>query len=89
MRKILFFLLISTVVFAIQPKSVHWSAFGKYLVDQDGNKTKIEGHPLMACYQGPRTIRGKFLKEIKGIIYLMIDYKTIVQINKPVCDILE
>lgn len=89
MKKFVLLLFITTMAFAVQPRSVHYSALGKYLVNENGNRTKIQGHPLIVCYQGSRTIRGKFLKEVNGVVYLMSDYKTIIQIDKPVCDILK
>ncbi len=86
MKKIIALLFISTLVWA-NPLSIHFSALGKYLVDQNGNKTKIQGHPLMECHEGSRIIKGKFVKEIEGKVYLLVTPKTFVCIEKPVCDL--
>ncbi len=80
-------LLLSSVCFA-QPKSIHYSALGKYLVDENGQRTQIIGHPLLACYKGPETIKGVFVKEIDGKIYLQIG-KYFYKVNKPVCDLIK
>lgn len=69
MKKLLL-LLIPAVAFA-QPKAVHYSALGNYLVDQDGNKTTIQGHPHMVCYTGTHEIRGKFQKARGSVVYLI------------------
>lgn len=86
MRKIISLLFISTLVWA-NPTSIHYSAIGKYIVNENGQRVKIQGHPLMECYEGARIIRGKFVKEIEGKIYLLVTPKTFVCIDKPVCDL--
>jgi hypothetical protein len=85
MYKIISLLFISTFVFA-QPKSIHWSSQGNYLVDQDGNKTHIEGHPWMVCHQGLGDIEGQFQKE-KGATIWLINASRYIEIDKPVCDL--
>jgi len=87
MKKIVALLFISTLVWA-NPTSIHWSVQGRYLVDQNGNRTHIEGHPLMECYQGIGTVKGYFIYEIDGSIYLSLyDSGKTVFINRPVCDL--
>jgi hypothetical protein len=75
--------LLSSVCF-VQPKSMHYSRQGKYLVDQDGQRTQIAGHPLLVCYKDSKIVRGVFVKEVNGTIYLKtgnLYWKT----DKPVC----
>lgn len=83
--KILFLLLLPAVVFA-QPKAIHYSALGDYLVDENGNKTTISGHPQMTCYQNNKEIRGLFQKA-RGAKIWLISGKKYIEIAKPVCDL--
>jgi hypothetical protein len=86
MKKIIPLLFISTLAFA-NPTSIHFSSQGKYIVDQNGNRTKIVGQPVMICYEGRSAIKGIFFKEIQGKIYLLTGPNTIIKIDRPVCDL--
>jgi hypothetical protein len=94
MKKILFLLFITTIAFAVNPKSIHYSALGKYLVNENGQRTKIEGHPRMVCYRGSERLHGIFLKEEGSTIWLEVPTippsgeMWIVKIDKPICDII-
>jgi len=69
-----------------QPHSVHYSALGNYLVDENGQRTTIVGHPSMTCYQGTKEVHGKFQKA-RGATIWLISGKKYIEIKKPVCDI--
>jgi len=74
MKKLLL-LLIPTVVLAAHhhTKSIRYSAIGNYLVNQDGERIVIQGHPHMICFVGRNEqINGKFVKTRDGlkIIYI-------------------
>jgi hypothetical protein len=85
MRKIIFLLFISTIAFA-QPKSIHFSSQGDYLVDENGKRTEIQGHPFMACYDGLLEYRGVFQKA-RGATIWLIGGSEYMKIEKPVCDL--
>jgi hypothetical protein len=91
--KLNWMLLLPTIAFA-QPMSIHYSAQGNYLVDQDGNRTTIQGYPQMICHQ-ERDIDGTFFKADGAIIWLRVspafflEGDDIVKIEKPVCDLKE
>ena len=86
-------LFISSFAFA-QPTSIHYSGLGDYLVDQDGNKTTIQGHPEMTCYRPHGELHGTFQKAKGSTIWLIADRWNGVIINNwevkipnPVCDL--
>jgi hypothetical protein len=83
--KVVSLLFVAAMAFA-QPTSIHYSALGNYLVDQDGNKTEIQGHPKMTCYQGLGEIHGTFQKA-RGATIWLINASRYIEIEKPVCDI--
>jgi hypothetical protein len=83
--KVVSLLFVSVLAFA-QPTSIHYSALGNYLVDQDGDKTEIQGHPKMICYQGLDEIAGIFQKA-RGATIWLINASRYIEIEKPVCDI--
>ena len=85
-KKLFLFLLIPTVIFAKNPKSIHWSALGDYLVDQDGHRTHIEGHPWMRCYIGNIVLAGWFVREVHSKVILQSKNQSIL-VDKPVCDV--
>ena len=74
--------------------AIHYSALGNYLVNQDGQRVTIQGHPQMICYRPHGTLHGTFLKADGATIWLRVP--TIppggdvweVKIAKPVCDII-
>jgi len=68
------------------PISIHWSSQGDYLVDQNGKRTEIHGHPKMVCYSGLGEIRGTFQKSRGSKIWL-INATRYIEIPKPVCDL--
>jgi hypothetical protein len=86
MLKFISLLFISSFAFA-QPTSIHYSGLGDYLVDQDGNKTTIQGHPWMVCYQGSHILKGWFMSAEGATIFLRTDGGNSHIIEKPVCDI--
>ena len=95
-RKILFFILALPTLSLAQAKSIHYSAIGDYLVDENGERTIIQGHPRMECHRKGNTLRGTFLFAEGATIWLQVptvppsdqpDWK--VRISNPVCDILE
>ena len=85
MLKIISLLFISSFAFA-QPKSIHYSGLGNYLVDQDGNKTMIQGNPWMVCHQGLGDIEGRFQKQ-KGATIWLVNASRYIEIENPVCDL--
>ena len=84
MIKFIPLLFIPTLLFA-QPRSIHYSAVGNYLVDQDGKKTEITGHPRLVCHLDSHDVSGMFLKARGSIIWLIGD--TYIKIDQPVCEI--
>lgn len=94
MKKFILLLFVTTLAFAVQPKSIHYSALGKYLVDQDGQRTKIEGHPRMTCYKKHGELQGVFQKARGSTIWIIADKwnghgvdNWYVMIENPVCDL--
>jgi hypothetical protein len=97
LNKLALFVLLPTISL-IQPKSIHYSENGNYLVDQDGKRTIIQGHPKMICYRGSRgqfSLQGIFLKAQGSTIWLRVptipaggsDWN--VEIERPICDLEE
>lgn len=91
MKKLLL-LLLPTIAFA-QPKAIHYSSVGDYLVDENGHRTTITGHPTMTCYKKYGKLTGT-LQKVRGMkIWLIVP--TIppggdlwyVEIDDPVCDL--
>jgi hypothetical protein len=78
-------LFVSTFIFA-NPKSIHYSSQGDYLIDQSGNKTIIQGNPWMVCHQGIGDIEGRLQKQ-KGATIWLINASRYIEIEKPVCDL--
>ncbi len=70
----------------IQPLSIHYSDVGNYLVDQDGKRTTIHGHPNMTCYTEDGEVHGKFQKA-RGRTIWLIDGSDYIQLKYPVCDL--
>lgn len=91
MKKLLL-LLIPTIAFA-QPKSIHYSSLGDYLVDENGQRTTITGHPKMTCYRPHGVLHGTLDKVRGSTIWLKVP--TIppggdlwyVEVPNPVCDL--
>ena len=63
-------LLLIPAIAVAQPKSVHYSDLGKYLVDENGHQTRIQGHPWITCVEKDGTYSGIFQKEVDGVIYM-------------------
>jgi len=80
-------------ILTAQPLSVHYSSNGNYLVDQNGQKAVIQGHPHMTCYRPHGELQGTFDKARGSTIWLKVP--TIpaggplwyVEIKNPVCDL--
>lgn len=94
MNKIIFLLFAATTVLA-QPSSIHYSSLGDYLVDQDGNKTVVEGHPEIVCYRPHGEVHGMFQIAEGSTIWIIADRwngnrlsNWYVKIPNPVCDII-
>lgn len=85
MIKIISLLLLSSFAFA-QPTSIHYSVFGKYIVDQDGKRTTISGHPHMVCHVGFDDVTGVFQKA-RGMTIWLIDETDYIKIDHPVCEV--
>lgn len=66
--------------------SIHYSALGNYLVDQDGNRVVIQGHPQLVCHEGIGNIYGSFIKQNGSTIWLG-NASRVVRIEKPICDV--
>ena len=93
MKSIIFLLFTSTFAFA-NPTAIHYSDVGNYLVDQEGNRTTIQGHPRIACYKNAGEVEGTFQKSKGSIIWLIADKwnghgvdNWYVMIKYPVCDL--
>jgi len=92
--KKLLLLLIPTVVLA-QPTSIHYSDVGNYLVDENGKRTVIEGHPNLTCYRRHGYLKGKFFKQRGSIIWLQATEwnrqhlipPMYVEVPNPVCEV--
>ena len=75
--------------------AIHYSSLGNYLVDQDGNRVVIKGHPKMICYRPENhTLEGVFQKARGSTIWLIADKwdgrglpDWYVEIKNPVCDL--
>lgn len=93
MKKIICLLFISSLSFA-NPISIHFSALGNYLVDQNGNRTAIKGHPSITCYRPHGELHGVFQKAIGSTIWIEADNwngnkidNWYVEIRNPVCNL--
>jgi hypothetical protein len=86
MIKTVSLLFITSLVLAINPKSIHYSGLGDYLVDQDGNKTTIQGNPWLVCHQGLGDLEGTFQKQ-KGATIWLKNASIVIEVAKPICDI--
>ena len=74
----------------------HFSALGNYLVDQDGNKVVPKGGLEVICTQGEGTnrISGTLQKSRGAKIWIISHIEGggpdwYVEIDKPVCDVVE
>ena len=78
-----------------QPKSIHYSAVGNYLVDENGNRTTIEGHPNITCYRPHGYVKGRFFKARGSTIWIQgtewnkqhLIPPMYIEIPNPVCDL--
>lgn len=68
--------------------AIHYSSLGDYLVDQDGHKVVIQGHPEMICHQGIGDIEGTFVEQ-HGDKIVLKNASRFVLIKYPVCDIIK
>ena len=68
------------------PISIHWSSQGNYLVDQNGQRTEIQGHPSIVCYAGLGNEYGIFQK-FRGRTIWLINASRYIEIDYPVCDL--
>jgi hypothetical protein len=86
------------LLLAIIISSIHYSSSGNYLVNQDGIRVTIQGHPHMVCYHSNGEIKGLFEKAKGSTIWLInsrYDEQETgelipnweVKITKPVCDL--
>jgi len=73
---------------AVVIASIHYSAFGNYLVNQNGKRVVILGNPEMICYCVEGERHGIFVKENGAVIWIKSGTK-VIKIEKPVCDILK
>ena len=87
-KKLLFLILLPSLSFA-NPKSIHYSALGDYLVNESGNRTHITGHPWMICYQDNYILKGWFEGAKGATIFLQTDGGNSHIIDKPVCDVFD
>lgn len=90
MKKIKFryllLLFVPSILFAGKPHYIHYSSIGNYLVNENGEKTIIEGNPMLICQISNDTkLAGIFIKQDGATIY--VDANKIVKIEKPVCDV--
>lgn len=83
-------------IVAVILTAFHFSALGNYLVDQDGNRVTIKGHPEVICTQGEGTnrIHGTLQKARGATIWIISPSEGsgpdwYVEISKPVCDIIQ
>ena len=91
--KYLTFLALLTAL--VNPQSIHYSSLGNYLVDENGQRTTIHGHPHMTCYRPNGELYGTFDKARGSTVWLKVP--TIppdgslwyVKIPKAVCDLYE
>lgn len=74
--------------------AIHYSALGNYLVNQDGKRVTIQGHPHMVCYRKHGELRGTFIKANGSTIWLKANWWNgneiedwNVEIKNPVCDL--
>lgn len=86
-KKLLFLFLLPSLALA-NPKSIHWSALGNYLVDQDGHRTHIDGHPWLRCYKGQGVLEGWYQSARGSTILLQTKLYTIL-VDYPDCDVFE
>lgn len=86
--------LLALAVALSNPQSIHWSSQGDYLVDENGQRVTISGHPRMVCYEKGRVVaHGWFLRAKGATIWIrlpkgsMFQSDTIIRLDKPVCDL--
>ena len=77
---------LTVFILTTQPLSVHYSSHGDYLVDQNGEKVVIKGHPHMTCYAPEGEVRG-VLQKVRGSTIWLISGKRYVELKHPVCDL--
>jgi hypothetical protein len=84
------------LLLAVIITAIHYSAFGNYLVNQDGQRITIQGHPKMICFRPHGELRGTFQKARGSTIWIIADEwngnkinNWYVEIEKPVCEILK
>lgn len=73
MKKLLLLLLPTIALASHHTVSFRYSALGDYLVNQDGERIVIQGHPKIVCFVGPEEqIHGRFVKSMDSlhIIYV-------------------
>lgn len=69
------------------PTAIHYAHLGDWLVDQDGHRTVIHGHPEMVCYGNFPEMHGRFVSA-KGAQIILRTAKGDVLIHHPACDVL-
>lgn len=94
MKKFVLLLFLSTSCWA-NPKAIHYSSLGNYLVNENGQRTTITGHPRIICYRPENhTLEGTFQKAKGSTIWIIADKwdgrgldNWHVEIPNPVCDL--